>query len=133
MTTRTLLVVLGLLLVGALAVGGVAVWLSRGASWTDTYEVEHTDYRPPEQPPDEVLADDRLEDKKPPAFDPALVDRRPLGGDGGWLLNASAAVVRLDVPVVKPDREPDLLTLHPSYAAAAGPPPPGGGRPPPRP
>ena len=44
-----------------------------------------------------------------------LVDRRPLEG---WALNASDAVIRLDVPMVKPDQDPELLVLHPSYAAA---------------
>ena len=49
----------------------------------------------------------------------SLVDRRRAEG-GEWLLNASAAIIRLDVPMVKPDQEPDLLTLHPSFAAAVG-------------
>ena len=42
----------------------------------------------------------------------------PLGDKGDWLINNSAAVFRLDVPMVKPDREEALLALHPSYAAA---------------
>ena len=82
-----------------------------------SYEVEKTVYTPPQRSDDEVLVDDKLDDKRP-AFDTALVDRRPLGDDGGWLLNASAAVLRLDVPMIKPDVEQRLLTLHPSYAAA---------------
>ncbi|MHC5538403.1 hypothetical protein ACYOEI_09260, partial [Singulisphaera rosea] len=78
---------------------------------TDTIEV--TDYHPPKG--DEFpLVDDRIEDKKT-TFDPALVDRRTLEG---WSLNASEAVIRLDVPAVKPDVYPDRLVLHPSYAAA---------------
>ncbi len=84
-----------------------------------TYEVEVTDVKPPPPVPDDVLADDLLENKAPSPFDPALADRRRLGPDGEWLLNASAAVLRLDVPLVRPDQEPELLTLYPSYAAAA--------------
>jgi len=38
------------------------------------------------------------------------VDHRPLGKDGVWLLNASAAVIRLDVPLIKSDIESDLVT-----------------------
>src|SRR5262249_43689671 len=41
-----------------------------------------------------------------------------LGLQGEWLVNSSAAVHRLDVPLVKPDAEAYLLKLHPSYAAA---------------
>jgi hypothetical protein len=86
-----------------------------------TYTTEHTDYHPPQAEPQDVLVDDRLEDKKPVAFDPALVDRRPLGNKGEWRINASAAVVKLDIPLIRPDQEPDLLTLHSSYAKAVGP------------
>jgi hypothetical protein len=64
-----------------------------------------------------VLTDDTLDDKKP-AFDPARVDRRPLGQ---WQVNSSAAVLKLDVPLLKPDVDKALLTLHASYAAAVGP------------
>jgi hypothetical protein len=93
----------------------------QGKPRTETVELEHTDYHPPAAEPEELLTDDRLEDKKPSPFDPALVDRRPFGARGEWLLNSSAAVLRLDVPMILPDQEPNLLTLHPSYAAAVGP------------
>ena len=78
----------------------------------DAETVEVTDYAAPK---DDVipLVDDRLADK-PTTFDPALVDRRPVES---WSLNSSAAVIRLDVPVVKPDQHPERLVLHPSYAA----------------
>jgi hypothetical protein len=79
----------------------------------NTYEVEYTDYKPPADA-DDGLTDDRIEDKHP-AFDAAVVDRRRLGQDGAWMLNASAAVIRLDVPLIKPDVEGALLTLYPSY------------------
>ncbi len=75
--------------------------------------IEHTDYNPP-PPADDGLVDDRIEDKQT-AFDPDLVDRRPLDG---WLVNQSEAVIRLDVPLVRGDAQPHLLALHSSYQAA---------------
>ncbi|HEV3119007.1 MAG TPA: hypothetical protein VGY58_18280 [Gemmataceae bacterium] len=102
-----------LLALGLLALGGLIYW-ALGPS-DDTYQVERTEYKPPAENPQELLVDDRLEDKKPPAFDPALVDRRPLDG---WLINASAAILQLDCPLIKPDQDADLLILHPSYKAA---------------
>ena len=77
--------------------------------------IEHTDYHPPKPAADE-LVDDRLEDKQT-AFDPELVDRRSLDG---WLVNQSEAVIRLDVPLIKPDRDQHLTWLYPSYSAAMG-------------
>jgi hypothetical protein len=113
-----------LLMAGALAAGlaGYRVWHGPLLG-PDTYETEHTEYHPPQADPDDALVDDRLEDKKPLTFDPALVDRRPLDHRNGYLLNASAAVIRLDVPPVKPDVESELLTLFPSYAACSLPTP----------
>ncbi len=79
----------------------------------DTYTVDITDYnRPADVFP--MLVDDRIEDKTPP-FLPDLVDRRPMEG---WRINSSAAVIRLDCPLIRPDVEPELAVLHPSYAAA---------------
>ncbi len=78
-----------------------------------TDSVEVTDYTTPVDN-DTLLVDDKLADKKT-TFDPKLIDRRPLDG---WRINASEAVIRLDVPVIKPDVNPELLVLHPSYAAA---------------
>nr|AXL06669.1 hypothetical protein [uncultured bacterium] len=75
--------------------------------------VEVTDRTPPE-PVEDGLVGDKLEDKKT-TFDPDLVDRRPLGD---WRINQSEAVIELDVPIVQPDYEADLLVLHPSYKAA---------------
>jgi hypothetical protein len=102
---RTQAALLSALLLAGLTAAG-CVWLEL------TTEL---DYRNPETRADDGLADDRLEDRPAPAFDPGLVDRRPLGG---WRLNASAAVVRLDVPALKPGADDDLRTLRPSYAAA---------------
>src|SRR5687768_6796234 len=84
-----------------------------GGRADQTEVIEHTDYSPP-KPADDGLTDDRLEDKRT-TFDPALVDRRPLEG---WQINQSEAVTRLDVPLVMPDQERELLVLSPSYRAA---------------
>lgn len=97
---------------GLSALTGIVVFTgSRG----DTYEVELTDYETPTAPPGPDLKDDRLEDKNP-EFDPDLVDSRPLEG---WEINSSAAVISLDCPIIKPDRDPGLLQLYPSYSATA--------------
>ncbi len=85
----------------------------KGKGRTETYTVDVTDYTAPKDD-DTLLVDDRIEDKKT-TFDPALVDRRPMEG---WSLNASEAVIRLDVPIVKPDQNPERLVLHPSYSSA---------------
>src|SRR5262249_47305603 len=74
----------------------------------------------PEQTSYEFLSDDRPEDKKAQIFDPAMVHPTPVGPNGQWLLNESAAVFRLDVPAIKPDQDVGLLDLHASYAAACG-------------
>lgn len=96
---------------GLSALAGILVFTgTRG----DTYEVEITDYETPTAPPGPVLEDDRLEDKNP-EFDPDLIDSRPLEG---WEVNASAAVISLHCPIIKPDRDPDLLKLYASYTAA---------------
>ena len=63
--------------------------------------VEYTDYSPAAEREETQLADDTLGGEEP-AFDAALVDSRPLGD---WQVNASAAVVRLDCPMIKPDTE----------------------------
>lgn len=83
------------------------------ATGEETYTEEYTDYNVPRDD-DALLVDDRLEDKKT-AFDPDLIDRRPLEG---WSLNASDAVISLDVPIIKPDQNPERLELHPSYLSA---------------
>ena len=75
---------------------------------------EVIEYHVPPPKADDELADDQLSDKKP-AFVPDLVDRRP---EGGWQINSSAAVLRLDVPMLKPDADAELLALRPTYADA---------------
>jgi hypothetical protein len=130
---RAFLAILAVLGLGTLAAGGAAFWFLGSQNPNgpivpfvkpfggsqNTYETEYTDYKAPPADNDDLLTDDRLEDKKPTPFDPNRVDRRPEGRKGEWLVNSSAAVLRLDVPIVKPDAEAYLLTLHPSYAAAA--------------
>jgi len=115
-----------LLAVSVVAAGAGAYFLLRqgnsstlggGLGMGNTVTVERIIHTPPVKPPEVLLVDDKLEDKNP-SFDPNLVDRRPLGQDKAWLLNASSAVIKLDVPVIKPDIDGQLLTLHRSYAEA---------------
>jgi hypothetical protein len=106
-----LLVVLGASALGLMILMNFPVDLPLGLGNADTIEI--TDYARPEDD-DSLLVDDRLEDKKT-HFDPALVDPRPVGP---WYLNASDAVIRLDVPMARPDQDAELLVLHSSYAAA---------------
>ena len=79
----------------------------------EEYEVEVTDYHK-QQSALTTLVDDKLDDKET-TFDPELVHSEPLGG---WLVNLSEAVTRLDVTMIKPDSEQRFLVLHPSYQAA---------------
>jgi hypothetical protein len=113
--SRSVTIVLGVLavvLVGAVLIAGVLVLSGMLPVGAET--IEKTEYQQPPPDPWQELVDDRLEDKKP-EFDPKLIDRRKLGD---WLVNSSAAVVKLDVIAAKPDQDAALLTLHPSYAAA---------------
>jgi hypothetical protein len=91
-----------------LGIVGATVW-----SILDIREI--TEYLTPALQPDDELVDDRLEDKRP-AFDPDVADSRLINDIVE--LNASAAVIRLDVPMLKPDQDAELLKLYPSYAAA---------------
>ena len=109
---KQLVILLIVVVVVGLAAGGYALY---SAWWNSNYVVvEQTDYNAPVDHDGTQLADDAL-DQKNPTFDAALVDSRPLGD---WQLNASAAVVRLDCPMIKPDTEAAMLVLRPSYAAA---------------
>jgi hypothetical protein len=93
--------------------------LPRGSD--ETEEVEIKEYQPPPPTPDSELVDDQLSEKNP-AFIHDLVDRRALGD---WRLNASAAVLRLDAPMLRPDADAALLELRPSFSAAIAKAPPG--------
>ncbi len=75
--------------------------------------IERTDVRQP-PPPTIVLTDDDPSTHRP-EFDPERIDSRPIGE---WQVNASAAVIRIDSPMIRGDFEPELLRLYPSYAAA---------------
>ena len=110
---RFLIGLVGLAILGAAALIFMPGPTSSLLGVDDTYTVDVTDYARPKDD-DTLLVDDRPEDKTT-TFDPSLADRRPLGG---WSLNASEAVIRLDVPMVKPDQDPEQLALHPSYASA---------------
>ncbi|QDV44599.1 hypothetical protein Enr13x_44670 [Stieleria neptunia] len=95
------------------AVGGV---LGYGA-WQNAFYVtiERTDVHPSPDPLDDLtLVDDRLEDLHPD-FDPQRVDRRDYEG---WQINHSAAVIRLDCPDIRPDRETAMTRLYATYADA---------------
>src|SRR5262245_28631042 len=93
----------------------VAVGMVGFLAYQATFEtVTKTEYHLPPSKPEDELTDDRLAEKNP-SFDPELVDRRP---EGDWLINQSAAVIRLNVAAAKPDQDAELLVLHPSYAAA---------------
>jgi hypothetical protein len=106
---RAWLAIIGLAVVAALAVGSYQMW------WhANFYVVEWNNYEKPLLKDELGLFDDRLEYKKP-KFDPELVDSRPIGD---WQVNASAAVIKLDCPLLKPDDDAELLVLRPSYAAA---------------
>ena len=78
---------------------------------TDTTEV--TDWHEPVAEQDRLLADDQLDEKRLPPFDPRLIDSRPLGD---WEVNASAAVVGLDCPLIDPDS--NVLVLRKTYSDA---------------
>lgn len=103
--------------VGVLVAGLAAMALFAFKVGYETYEVETTDVEGSK--PRDLLSDDRLEDKSP-KFRPELVDSRPLGeGDNRWQLNASAAVIRLDVPDTSNEEHESMHRLYASYAEAA--------------
>ncbi|MCC7510917.1 MAG: hypothetical protein IT464_16285 [Planctomycetes bacterium] len=111
--TKVAVVVTGLV-VGVIALA----FFAKLAGLLDvTYTVEREDITPPKV--EDLLADDKLADKNP-SFDPALIDSRPFGEPGNqWQINASAAVIRLDVPAIRDDSEEPLRRLYPNFAEAA--------------
>ena len=90
---------------------------------------EITEVKPPVESDQWKLTDDRIEDKNP-TFDSELIARRPWADDRPALdekgepieptgqINLSAAVIKLDVPALRPDRpdEGQMLVPRPSYA-----------------
>jgi hypothetical protein len=115
--TRLVLVVVGAVLALVVLYMGCAVLGLLPLPSFRTVEREDIE---PAKPKYRLLADDRLADKNP-EFDPALVDSRLFGDapNNMWEVNASAAVVGLDVPDIRDADEGFLLELYPSYAAAA--------------
>ena len=69
---------------------------------------------------DSIFTEDKLEDKRP-KFYPGLIDSRPVEDTYGdrWEINASSAVIGLDILPTKDIGEEHLLKLYPSYAEAA--------------
>lgn len=107
------------MVVAGLVVGVFAmVFFADRAGWfEDTYTIEREDITPPKL--EDLLEDDNLADKNP-SFDPALVDSRPFGEAGNqWQINASAAVIRLDVPAIRDDSDQPLHRLYPNFTEAA--------------
>jgi len=73
----------------------------------------------PVEPPQLLFTDDTLETKSP-AFDPDLVDSRPFDVYGElWEVNASDAVIGLDIMETRDIGEERLQVLYASYAEAA--------------
>ena len=66
-----------------------------------------TDVTPAKLELSDVLQDDKLEDKHP-VFDEALIDSR---AEGDWSINSSAAVLKIDTPLIRPDFSPELTKL----------------------
>jgi hypothetical protein len=104
-------------LAASLVVAIVAVGVALVYYFTDGLMIggeEVTDYHAPQPAADEELVDDQLSEKDP-AFSPDLIDRRP---EGAWRINASSAVLRLDVPMLMPDTDAAFLELRSSYTDA---------------
>jgi hypothetical protein len=100
---------------GVLAVAAVGGYALYRTWWHTTYyEVDISRYDPPPDNDELPLANDAPGQQKLP-FDATLVDSRPLGDRQ---LNASAAVIRLDCPMIKPDVEGAMLVLRPSFTEA---------------
>lgn len=79
----------------------------------EEYTVERTGYRVPRLPL--ALTDDKPDASRVPEFDPALVHPDPVGG---WDVNLSRTLFRLDTPVLKPDHDATLLAVRPTYRDA---------------
>ena len=106
--------ILGVFFVGVT----LAMFVAYQAWWHATHErytVEKTDYTTPKSKNEIELVDDVIGDKNP-TFDPDLIDSRPIED---WQVNKSAAVIGLDCPVLKPDRDAAYFQLHSSYLEAA--------------
>lgn len=74
--------------------------------------IERTEVKTPPVNTQAELVDDQLSDRMS-VFDPDLIDSRPIGD---WQVNTSAAILRIDSPMIRPDFEPQLIRLRASYA-----------------
>jgi hypothetical protein len=90
-------------------------WIYLYRSGQEVEEITITGYENPPDKPDDVLTDDSLTAKAVPPFDENLIDSRR---EGEWQINKSAAVFKLDVPLIKPGVDDELLTLHGSFKDA---------------
>ncbi|MFH0911613.1 MAG: hypothetical protein V1918_08945 [Planctomycetota bacterium] len=97
---------LAVLLLVLLAAGGYCLWRNREGE-----VVERIEYREAPDQGEFALFDDSV-DEKNPVYDENLVDSRPIGE---WEINQSGAVIRLDCPAIRADKEKDLLELRASY------------------
>jgi hypothetical protein len=109
-------IIRGICVIGVIGLAVIATWLFSKLETVTRENIE------PATSKVDLLADDHLINKNP-RFDPDLVDSRPFGDtpDNPWQINASAAVLGLDIPDIIDAYESDLLELRPSYAAAAKP------------
>ena len=73
-----------------------------------------TDHKAPPESDADLLFDDNLADKKP-GFDPELISPQV---EEGRQLNLSAAVIKLDSPMILPDQEPWCEPIYASYRDA---------------
>ena len=80
-----------------------------------TTVIERTEYREPTVSHHDDLIDDRFDAATVPKFDPERIDSREASG---WTVNLSAAVTKLDLTLLRPDTDRDLLKLHPNYRDA---------------
>lgn len=92
--------------------------LALGAALSNCASVRTDVRRPPDDPAD-ALTDDLPADRPATAFVDGRVHDERCGAEGAWEQNRSAAVLRLDIPLLRGDLEPHLLALHASYADAA--------------
>lgn len=118
----------GLLLAAAVAVTcAVFFWpggkkedrQQRRSASDDSDDYEWIESRQPAQDKYDLFENDPRSET-PPVFNPKLIDSRPFGEpDNLWQINASSAVLSLDILEIRDADEPELMQLYPSYVAAA--------------
>ena len=98
-----------------LCILGLTVILSAGCSDPVVTVVERIEYHSPETPISGEKADDEFHAESVPAFDP---DRSHPQVQNDRTVNLSSTVTKLDVSVLKPDVDQDLLKLHANFQDA---------------